>query len=135
MAPRAEVGRLVGMDGPKCRLYEIWLPDEERIVRARDAKFDEGDFPTQLPSAESTYIAELVDPSFEEEGRRIIDVPTAEVFVSEPKDTPHQQDASLPSPDNIVISEASKPLSSSDPPSTRTFLPSPSPTPPADSDA
>ncbi|KAG5956998.1 hypothetical protein E4U56_006183 [Claviceps arundinis] len=89
MAPRAKVGRLVGMDGPKCRLYEIWLPDEERIVRARDAKFDEGNFPTLPPSAESTYIAELVDPSFEEEGRRIIDVPTAEVFVSEPKDVPH----------------------------------------------
>ncbi|KAG6018797.1 hypothetical protein E4U19_007972, partial [Claviceps sp. Clav32 group G5] len=105
------------------------------IVRARDAKFDEGDFPTQLPSSDSTYVAELVDPSFEEEGRRIIDVPTAEVFVSKPKDIPHQQGASLPSPDNIAISEASKPLSSSDSPSTRPFLPSPSPTPSADSDA
>ncbi|KAG5962611.1 hypothetical protein E4U56_003294 [Claviceps arundinis] len=55
MAPHAKVGRLVGMDGPKCRLYEIWLPDEKRMFRARDVKFDESDSPAPLPSAENIY--------------------------------------------------------------------------------
>ncbi|KAG5964082.1 hypothetical protein E4U56_002481 [Claviceps arundinis] len=132
MAPRAKVGRLVGMDGPKCRLYEIWLPDEERIVRARDVKFDEGDSPTDLSPPESPYIAELVDPSFEEEGRRITDIPNAEVFAVRPPPTLKHRGGISPSnehyTDKLVISEASKPPFSSALPPTH-FLPSPSPTP------
>lgn len=32
----ANVGRLVGMDGLKCRLYDLRNPDDQPIIRARD---------------------------------------------------------------------------------------------------
>ncbi|KAG5972261.1 hypothetical protein E4U56_006146 [Claviceps arundinis] len=123
--------------GRTLRLYEIWLPDEERIIRARDVKFDESDSPTPLPSADNLYIAGLVDPSFEEEGRRIIGVPTAEIMSTRPPPVPQQRGGTSPSiedsTDKHVTSETSKPLPSPPLPPTQSFFPSPSPTPSQDS--
>ena len=41
MAPRAVVGRLVGMEGFGGHIYHIWLPEEDRVVRVRDVRFHE----------------------------------------------------------------------------------------------
>ncbi|KAG6313716.1 hypothetical protein E4U44_002419, partial [Claviceps purpurea] len=57
-----EDGFTCQMDGLKRRLYDIWIPDEQLIIRARDVKFDERDSAAVLSTDDDLYIAELVDP-------------------------------------------------------------------------
>jgi transposase InsO family protein len=42
MAPRAEIGYLVGYDASN--IFKIWIPEEHSVVRARDVEFDEDVF-------------------------------------------------------------------------------------------
>jgi hypothetical protein len=42
MAPRAEIGYLVGYDASN--IFNIWIPEERSVVRARDVDFDEDAF-------------------------------------------------------------------------------------------
>ena len=43
MEPRAQVGRLVGCEGVHGRVFKIWIPAPDKLVRSRDAKFWEGE--------------------------------------------------------------------------------------------
>ncbi|KAL3704338.1 hypothetical protein TMatcc_010029 [Talaromyces marneffei ATCC 18224] len=42
MAPRAEIGYLVGYDASN--IFKIWIPEERSVIRARDVEFDEDAF-------------------------------------------------------------------------------------------
>ncbi|RDA89951.1 hypothetical protein CP533_6843 [Ophiocordyceps camponoti-saundersi (nom. inval.)] len=39
IAPRAKEGRLVGIEGLYGHIYKIYLPEEDKIIRARDVRF------------------------------------------------------------------------------------------------
>ncbi|RDA95894.1 hypothetical protein CP533_5228 [Ophiocordyceps camponoti-saundersi (nom. inval.)] len=39
MAPRAKEGRLVGIEGLYGHIYKIYLPEKDKIIRARDVRF------------------------------------------------------------------------------------------------
>lgn len=43
MAPRAHKGHLVGIEGVQGRIYRVWLPSINKVVRACDVTFWEGD--------------------------------------------------------------------------------------------
>ena len=42
MLPRAEEGRLVGWIGDAGHVYQVYLPDKNKVIRARDVRFIEG---------------------------------------------------------------------------------------------
>lgn len=42
MAPRAEIGYLIGYDASN--IFKIWMPEERLVIRACDVEFDEDDF-------------------------------------------------------------------------------------------
>lgn len=41
MAPWAQKGQLVGMVGNRGHIYKVWLPKENKVVRAREVRFHE----------------------------------------------------------------------------------------------
>ncbi|KAF5120298.1 Retrovirus-related Pol polyprotein from transposon RE1 [Metarhizium anisopliae] len=69
MANKAKIGNLVGMEGLHGHVYKIWLPDEQRVVRARDVRFHEG--PNNKTRTDPTieYEAKLVEPDPEGSGK------------------------------------------------------------------
>ncbi|EFY98017.2 Ribonuclease H-like protein [Metarhizium robertsii ARSEF 23] len=69
MANKARIGNLVGMEGLHGHVYKIWLPDEQRVIRARDVRFHEG--PNNKTRTDPTieYEAKLVEPDPEGSGK------------------------------------------------------------------
>jgi hypothetical protein len=69
MAPRAEIGYLVGYDASN--IFKIWMPEERSVVRARDVEFDEDAFfdPTKL-------VKIRVREAIEEEDWRLSEIET-----------------------------------------------------------
>ncbi|RDA92688.1 hypothetical protein CP533_3704 [Ophiocordyceps camponoti-saundersi (nom. inval.)] len=56
IAPRAKEGRLVGIEGLHGHIYKIYLPDEDKIIRARDVRFHD---PANLDLNQTVkYVAE-----------------------------------------------------------------------------
>jgi transposase InsO family protein len=62
MGPRAQIGKLIGYDGRK--IYWIWLPKTNKIVRASSVRFYEGeeDLIDQRDDRELEYEVEFDDP-------------------------------------------------------------------------
>ena len=66
-------------------MYQIWLPDEGRVIRARDVRFHENTPIDQLRDANGNeYEAELVDPEIFDGGRVI----TRDLLIIEPSQAP-----------------------------------------------
>ncbi|PFH62097.1 hypothetical protein XA68_15188 [Ophiocordyceps unilateralis] len=64
MAPRAWKGNLVGLEGLYGKIYQVWLPDQQIILRARDIRFKEA---TSLdPPPQIDYEAQLAIEEAEE---------------------------------------------------------------------
>ena len=66
MLPRAQIGYLVGYDSTN--IFRIWLPAQERVIRARDVKFTDGKLykPSDLElsalnTAEAKKVVEILD--------------------------------------------------------------------------
>ncbi|KJZ70069.1 hypothetical protein HIM_10530 [Hirsutella minnesotensis 3608] len=91
MAPRAEEGKLVGWEGIHGKIYHIYVPARNRIVRACDVRFYEKllQEPQKSASAEEVdtieYEATLLDEVQEEEaGATIVERISDSLSTSEP---------------------------------------------------
>ncbi|KAF5131521.1 Retrovirus-related Pol polyprotein from transposon TNT 1-94 [Metarhizium anisopliae] len=69
MANKAKIGNLVGMEGLHGHVYKIWLPDEQRVIRARDVRFHEGPNNKTRTDPAIEYEAKLVEPDPEGSGK------------------------------------------------------------------
>ncbi|KAJ5135505.1 uncharacterized protein N7515_004783 [Penicillium bovifimosum] len=88
LAPRAEVGYLVGYDASN--IWRIWVPGKKRVIRARDVEFDETQFFT--PGGEDSPIRifdqtdQLISTLDDYVSQRILD--DIDIPESEPSDIP-----------------------------------------------
>lgn len=72
MATRAKKGMLVGLQGMRGHIYKIWLPDEQKVIRARDVRFWE-QYPDRRNDPEVPDLeAILIDPEFTDDGRVLL---------------------------------------------------------------
>ena len=49
MGPRAVIGHLVGYEGDNGHIYQIWIPEKNKVVRSRDVSFSSGESSGNLP--------------------------------------------------------------------------------------
>ncbi|KAF4464965.1 Gag-Pol poly, partial [Fusarium albosuccineum] len=88
MAPRAWKGRLVGMEGNRGHIYKVWIPEQSKVVRARDVRFREIFPDMEVDDREADHEAVLVDPEIVDGGRMIVQY--ASDFMTEPDGTPEE---------------------------------------------
>ena len=62
MAPRAKKGFLVGYEGYHGHVYQIWIPQEHKVIRVRDARFWDKLVDDPTNQAQDLPVAEFVDP-------------------------------------------------------------------------
>jgi hypothetical protein len=96
-APRANKGRLIGYADLRGKIYWIWDPIADKVIRASAVRFNEG--PDFKPNDDVEYKAVLKDATTEEEEAMVRGyelapqaMPTQDVRQQEPDDS-HQQQA------------------------------------------
>ncbi|KAL6411722.1 integrase core domain protein [Ilyonectria robusta] len=90
MATRAKKGMLVGLQGMRGHIYKIWLPDEQKVIRARDVRFWE-QYPDRRNDPEVPDLeAILIDPEFTDDGRVLLINPPVTAPTKKVTESTHQ---------------------------------------------
>ncbi|RDA88519.1 hypothetical protein CP532_6643 [Ophiocordyceps camponoti-leonardi (nom. inval.)] len=61
MAPRSKEGYLIGLEGLHGHIFKVYLPDEDRVVRARDVRFHDA-----VDSSLDKSVPHIAEPAIEE---------------------------------------------------------------------
>jgi hypothetical protein len=129
MAPRADLGYLLGYVDRKGKIFWVYLPDQKKVVRVSAVKFDESFNANSEEFREVDHIAEIDDPSVEElieETTRVYGIHREEVSTAPApiEQEPHQEERVLQlPPSNETPREPTRPVEEPAP----ALLPTPDP--------
>ncbi len=73
MQPRSWVGKFVGYEGIKGHIAKVWVPELQRLVRARDVQLHEDFDGAKQTVREPEFEAVFVDPILEGSGRVVVE--------------------------------------------------------------